>query len=493
MRRRDWIDPAPLEVSRPRLPWWTMLPRGLLLVLAPALVMAGSVWLAVQVGRRLYRYPVGCVVLVVASSVRWGWAVPAAVAGALAVVSLAWWWQHRSSFERFAWRHVRSEYRRFGVYAFRWHRVMVFSDLAKTVHRKTYVPTLARVRCDGWRDRVTVRLLAGQAPIHYEQRTDALAHSFGARSCRVRVLKPRRIVLELIHADPLARPIPVPELAAGLVDLRRLTIGRTETDRPARVRLLGNHLLVAGSTGAGKGSVAWSLLWALAPAIKSGAVQVFGIDPKGGMELGKAPDLFHRLICDNGPDAVSLLEHVATLTRQRAEALRLAGRRKWNIDLGAPFVLLIVDELADLVAYQPDRKTRERANLAIQTIVSQGRAPGVAVLGQVQDPRKTVVEFRHLFPTRLALRLDEPAQVDMVLGDGARLRGAHAHEIPESTPGIAWVKDDGRREPVRIRAFHVTDTDLDALNAYLIDDPAQVATNVRQLPAGRRSWGGDAA
>lgn len=27
-----WVDPAPLEVEWPRLPWWTMAPRKLLLV-----------------------------------------------------------------------------------------------------------------------------------------------------------------------------------------------------------------------------------------------------------------------------------------------------------------------------------------------------------------------------------------------------------------------------------------------------------------------------
>jgi len=186
------------------------------------------------------------------------------------------------------------------------------------------------------------------------------------------------------------------------------------------------------------------------------------------MELGRAPRLFQRLICNNGADAVELLEHVATLTRQRAEALREHGTRKWSADSGQPFVLLVVDELADVIAYLPDHGLRKRANAALQSIVSQGRAPGVCVLGQLQDPRKTVIEFRHLFPTRIAMRLDEPEQVDMVLGDGVRDRGASAHEIDESTPGVAWVKLDGHREPQRARAFHSTDADLDELSAYVL-------------------------
>jgi S-DNA-T family DNA segregation ATPase FtsK/SpoIIIE len=162
-----------------------------------------------------------------------------------------------------------------------------------------------------------------------------------------------------------------------------------------------------------------------------------------------------------------LLEHVATLTRQRAAALRAQGTRKWTPASGQPFVLLIVDELADVIAYQPDNALRKRANVALQSILSQGRAPGVCVIGQLQDPRKAIIDFRHLFPVKIAMRLDEPEQVDMVLGDGVRHRGATAHEISEDTPGVAWAKLDGRRDPDRARAFHTTDADLDELCDYI--------------------------
>ncbi len=38
----------------------------------------------------------------------------------------------------------------------------------------------------------------------------------------------------------------------------------------------------------------WGVLRALAPWIRCGLVQVFGIDPKGGMELGRAEGLFQN-------------------------------------------------------------------------------------------------------------------------------------------------------------------------------------------------------
>jgi S-DNA-T family DNA segregation ATPase FtsK/SpoIIIE len=316
---------------------------------------------------------------------------------------------------------------------------------------------------------VSVKLLHGQCADTHAAQAEELANSFGARSCRVRVDRPRRIWLDLIHSDPLAQPVRVPALAvpgAG-VDLARVLIGCTETGRPWVLRLADRHILVAGVSDAGKSSVMWAVLRALAPWIRVGLVQVFGIDPKGGMELGRAPRLFHKLVCTNGAEAVELLEHLAILTRQRAEALRGQGSRKWTPASGQPFVLLIVDELADVIAYQPDNGLRKRANVALQSILSQGRAPGVCVIGQLQDPRKQIIDCRHLFPVKIAMRLDEPEQVDMVLGEGVRQRGAAAHEISEDTPGVAWAKIDGRRDPDRARAFHTTDADLDELSDYL--------------------------
>ncbi len=50
---------------------------------------------------------------------------------------------------------------------------------------------------------------------------------------------------------------------------------------------------------------------------------------------------------------------------------------------------MLVDELAFLTAYQPERDLRKRAEAAIATLTSQGRSVGVCVVGALQDPRKT--------------------------------------------------------------------------------------------------------
>ena len=128
-----------------------------------------------------------------------------------------------------------------------------------------------------------------------------------------------------------------------------------------------------------------------------------------------------------------------------------------------PFLVVVIDELAFLTAYQPERDLRKRAEAAIATLTCQGRSVGVCVVGALQDPRKDVINLRNLFPTRIAMRLDESDQVDMVLGDGARDRGALADQIsplPEVGAGVAYVRLETSPDPVRARAGHVTDTDI---------------------------------
>lgn len=465
-----WVDPAPFEGARPRLPWWALVPGKAKWIAALVAVVWFVVVGAVRLVLVVVRYPVAVLVPASATWCWWRFGLSPLVLALLSLVAVLVLWAgyDRASFLRHCWYRLMTEWRRVVVYAPRWRAVMRLADLAKRERGREYRPRLRRVRSEGWRDRVRVRMVPAQSPEVWELRRDCLAHSFNARSCRVRVIRPRVIELDFVHRDPLARPLSVPALTDAEVDLKRVVVGRTETGKPWRLRLLGSQVLVVGVPGAGKGSVLWSIVWQLAPAIRAGLVRLVGIDPKGGMELGQCPNAFDRVVYDNGPEAVALLEDMAAEVKARATRYR-GIRRLWVRSTGEPFTVLVVDELADLIAYQPDKQLRERAARAIQTITSQGRAPGYAVVGLVQDPRKEVVSFRHLFTTRVALRLDEPQQVDMVLGDGVRQRGAAAHEISENTPGVAWIKQDGQREPERARAFHVTDADLNELGAFLAD------------------------
>ena len=128
--------------------------------------------------------------------------------------------------------------------------------------------------------------------------------------------------------------------------------------------------------------------------------------------------------------------------------------------------MILVDEVAFLTAYQPDRKLRERIMNALATLTTQGRAVGYCVVAALQDPRKDVLAIRTLFPDRIAMRLDEPEQADMVLGDGARDRGAACELIspdPATGAGVAYVRLESEPDPVRVRAGWVADADIRAM------------------------------
>jgi S-DNA-T family DNA segregation ATPase FtsK/SpoIIIE len=85
------------------------------------------------------------------------------------------------------------------------------------------------------------------------------------------------------------------------------------------------------------------------------------------------------------------------------------------------------------------------------------------VVAFLQDPGKDVIAYRNLFPTRVALRLGEAVETDMILGDGARARGAAPHLINPDTPGLGFIRHEVHPDPVRVRAAYVTDDQIRAL------------------------------
>jgi DNA segregation ATPase FtsK/SpoIIIE, S-DNA-T family len=75
-----------------------------------------------------------------------------------------------------------------------------------------------------------------------------------------------------------------------------------------------------------------------------------------------------------------------------------------------------------------------------------------------------VLPARDLFPVRVCLRLTESEQVRLILGIGARDRGAGADQI-SSLPGVGFVQVDGVPEPARVRFSYVTDDHIRGLAA----------------------------
>jgi S-DNA-T family DNA segregation ATPase FtsK/SpoIIIE len=439
-------------------------PRGLADALVGVLVALVAWWLLVVwvvIRRPILALPTAAV----AGLVAWVGPHDAQALAIYALVALGVWrLVHKRSFQRLAGRRLRAVWRRLWVYERRWRSTMVLSGLGKQYRRRERVPRICRVQSSVWRDRLQIRLVAGQCTEDVERVAPELAHSFGAEVCRVREDRPGRLWLDFRTRDRLTQVIPalaVPET----VDLMSVQVGLQEDGEPWRLRVLGTHLLLAGVTESGKSSVLWSLLRGLAPAIRDGTVVVWALDPKGGMELGPGEGLFARFCAEDFAAMADMLDEAVEVMQQRTRRCRKDGVRLHTPTVAEPLILVVIDEVATLTAYQSDRKLRARIEHSTGLLLSQGRGPGVSVLGALQDPRKEVLGFRNLFPTKVALQLDEPGQVDMVLGAGARDQGALCDKIPDGLRGVGYVRVDGVREPTRVRAAYNTDDDIRAMVA----------------------------
>lgn len=324
------------------------------------------------------------------------------------------------------------------------------------------VPRLRRARCRNGVEHVLLRLATGQTLDDVDRAAPALAAAWGAHAVRVAPDGPSGALVTLALRDVLAHPTATPSPGGTVAPdhpLASVQLGRALSGQPwaadARV-----HTLVAGMTGAGKGSVMWSLLMALAPAVRAGTVRLVGVDLKAGMELTHAPGLFSAL-ATTPEQAVAVLEREADLLNRRAD--RMAGQERAHTpSLSSPHVLVVVDELAALTAYITDTGLRRRADTALRVLLTQGRAPGWSVWAWVQDPRKDTVPMRNLFPQMVGLRLKDSFETEMVLGEAAT-RTAPCHRISPRHPGTGYaVTEDGSVS--RVRAHYADDDLIHAVN-----------------------------
>jgi DNA segregation ATPase FtsK/SpoIIIE, S-DNA-T family len=458
-------NPDPFAMPRWRSPVYRT-PFGIILV-AKFFKLLG--WIV----RLAARHPLTASVLALAAVtwVKLGWVTLVALVLAAIVMLAAWRWSWPVSFSRWAARPARGAWRAW-CYRRRWAAVLVIAGLAPWYQGRTLLPVLGKVTATRYVDRVYVRLVSGQSAADFADRAENLAHGFRALLCRVRTAKSGAVVLEFIRRDALAAVVPALPIPAA-PDLKALPVGRREDGLPWLVKLHGTHVLIAGATGAGKASLLWGLVRAMFALMQAGLVRVLAADPKL-MELAYGRVIFESY----GAYAADPAAIAAMLDRAVADmqdrAARFAGRQRDHIPtIEDPFTVVLVDEVAFLTAYHLDRKLKDRIMAALATLTTQGRAVGYCVVAALQDPRKDVLTIRNLFPDRIAMRLDEPEQVDMVLGDGARDRGAACELISTDAAtgaGVAFVRLEADPDPVRVRAGWVTDADIRAMAYQIAED-----------------------
>ncbi len=274
--------------------------------------------------------------------------------------------------------------------------------------------------------------------------------------------------------------------------LKGVPMARNMQGRTCRIPIESNHWFIAARTNGGKSSWIWSLVLGLEPAFRLGLVKFWGIDSKM-IELAIGRGWFEHY-ADDDESSVELLEQCVRDMHERARQMQ-GVQRKFVPSVQTPLNVVVIDEMGYLSAYLSDKKMQARANTAIAALLAKGRAPGYAVVGCVQDPRKEVCGFRDGFSIRIAGSLPAP-MVDLVLGEGMYAAGANCDRLPLTEPGVAYVISETTLKPVLVRAAWCSDSDIQGM---LSGAPAQsqpllntggAAAQVKDEPTGQLDWNG---
>lgn len=209
----------------------------------------------------------------------------------------------------------------------------------------------------------------------------------------------------------------------------------------------GPHVLVGGTTGAGKSELLVALVLSCALDQPPERLAVLLVDFKGGTGLGPVARLPHVVdhVSDLDPGtARRLLVGVRAEVRRRERILAAAGARDLD-DLDPadaatpPRLLVVVDELRALVDDVPD------APATLARLAAVGRALGIHLVLATQRPAGAVgADLRANISLRVALRVtDDADSIDVVdVPDAAR--------IDPRTPGRALVRSGSGLERVQV-------------------------------------------
>ena len=281
-----------------------------------------------------------------------------------------------------------------------------------------------------------------------------LAPGYGGASGRARVsdIKKRAPELALALKTNSVRIIDRPDPGEGLVGLEvpapttRPTPLRAVSDRAGYARLSAEaalpcalgldtagqemgldlatapHLLVAGATGSGKSVCINVIISSLLMSRTPDEVRLLLVDPKR-VELTPYNGVPHlgRPVVTDVPAAQELLRRLVQEMERRYQILQDAGARKIsgynerNPGQKMPYIVLVVDELADLIMTGGDGVEHNLVRLA-----QLGRAAGIHLTLATQRPVVKVVtgQLKANVPARIAFAVATQVDSRVILDDG---------------------------------------------------------------------------
>lgn len=211
------------------------------------------------------------------------------------------------------------------------------------------------------------------------------------------------------------------------------------------------HLLVAGTTGSGKSSFINATLVSLLQTDPE-RVKLLLIDPKM-VELTPYDGVAHLLrrpVITETDEAVDALADLVEEMEDRYEAMREARVR--SIDtLDYPYIVVVVDELADLMM-----QAKDEVETSIVRLAQKARAAGIHLVLATQRPSVDVVTglIKANVPSRLAFATSSHVDSRVVLDESG------ADQLLGMGDGL--FKPVGVRKAIRIQGAYVSDEEIAA-------------------------------
>ncbi len=227
------------------------------------------------------------------------------------------------------------------------------------------------------------------------------------------------------------------------------------------------HGLVAGATGSGKSVCINSVLISLLFKANPDEVKLLLIDPKM-VELAPYNGLPHLVtpVITDAKQATAALKWVVQEMERRYELFSQQGVRdvaRYNSlysetpDKPAlPYILVVIDELADLMMVAP-----QEVEDSICRIAQKARACGIHLLLATQRPSVDVITglIKANIPTRIAFSVSSQTDSRTILdmGGAERLLGR----------GDMLFHENGTPKPVRVQGTFVSDEEIEDIIAHV--------------------------
>jgi len=254
---------------------------------------------------------------------------------------------------------------------------------------------------------------------------DDLALALAATSVRIEAPIPGKSAVGIEVPNQTVAVVAIREILDALPNRGQvpplwMALGKDITGRPVIGDLCKMpHLLVAGATGSGKSVCLNMIIASLLVSATPDQVQMLMIDPKR-VELtvfNGIPHLIKEVIADPRLAAGALFEMTKEM-EARYERFAKASVRKieeYNDkypDERLPYVVIVIDELADLMLVAP-----ARVETTIMRLAQLGRATGIHLVVATQRPSVDVITglIKANVPSRVAFAVSSQADSRVIL------------------------------------------------------------------------------